>query len=121
MSRELSRLLESVVQSVQQGLHQTSWRPAVDVYETPEGWLLKCDLAGIERKDVSVSVDDRTVTLSGCRRDHLARSGVVLRSLEISYSCFVRSVTLPERIDPNQVDVQLDNGLLLVSLKQKGA
>ena len=48
---------------------RSAWSPAVDVYETPEAFVLVAELAGAQPEDVKVEVagDRRTVPLSGWR------------------------------------------------------
>ena len=47
---------------------EPDWRPPVDIYRTGEGWLVKCDLAGVRREDIQVTAAGRRLTISGVRR-----------------------------------------------------
>src|SRR5262245_49081630 len=49
--------------------HPPVWQPSLDVYRTRRGWLLKFELAGVSLDDVRLEVQDRTVRLTGSRRD----------------------------------------------------
>ena len=39
------------------------WQPAVDIYQTPVGWLVKVDLAGVRPDDVTVELRGRIILI----------------------------------------------------------
>ena len=50
-----------------------AWEPAVDVYRTVEGWVVKFDLAGVDPEDLSVKIVGHTLVVTGTRRDRTLR------------------------------------------------
>jgi HSP20 family protein len=92
------------------------WQPAADVYRLPHGWLVKCDLAGVRREDIRVSLADRRLTISGARRDALVEKGYHVHSLEIAYSWFERTIEFPCELDGAAVRLDSRDGMLLISL-----
>ena len=115
MSRDLIRLMQSFF-SHGEAAHETVWRPAVDVYHTPRGWLLKFDLAGVRPEDVSLTVEGCRVTVRGVRRDWLAEEGRQYYRMEITYNHFERTVELPCNVEPASVATDYRYGMLLVHL-----
>lgn len=114
MSRYLSHWLETLLQlSEAPPQRAMCWRPAVDVYRTPEGWLLKFDLAGVPSTDVTIAVDDRRVHVRGIRRDRVPVPAVQYH-MEIEYSRFERTIELPETLDPKTVITESRDGMLYV-------
>ena len=116
MSRDLIRLMQSFFPP-DEAANPTAWRPAVDVYRTPRGWLLKFDLAGVRPEDVSVRLRGRCLLMRGCRRDWFAEEGAHHYLMEIAYSNFERSVELPADLEPSQVTTEYRDGLLLVRIQ----
>ena len=48
------------------GAEQTpEWRPATDVYRTPDGWLVKFELAGVSPEDVELTARGRALRIRG--------------------------------------------------------
>lgn len=93
------------------------WQPAVDVYRTSNGWILKFDLAGVRMEDIHVHVGARQVTVSGVRRDSLIEeSGCCYYSMEISYSQFRRTIELPEPLDAANLRLDYRDGILFVRI-----
>ncbi|HZU34628.1 MAG TPA: Hsp20/alpha crystallin family protein [Gemmataceae bacterium] len=91
-----------------------AWRPAVDVFRTPDGWLLRFDLAGVRAGDVAVTCEGRRVTVSGLRRDQFVEQGWTYYAMEIAWSRFERTVELPCSLERARLDMQLHDGILLV-------
>ena len=95
------------------------WQPAVDIYRSTNGWILKVDLAGVRLEDVHVHLGKRTVTISGVRRDWMLEDSACRHySMEISYSRFQRTIELPDDIQTARVAVDYRDGILFVRIAQ---
>jgi HSP20 family protein len=96
------------------------WQPAVDIYRTSSGWILKFDLAGVRMEDVHIRVNGRTVTVSGVRRDCMMEDvGCRHYSMEITYSRFERSIELPDDLGSARVGLEYRDGILFVRIVQR--
>ena len=115
MSRDLIRFMQSFFPPGET-MRETAWRPAVDVYRTSRGWLLKFDLAGVRPEDVSLKIEGCRVTIRGVRRDWLAEEGHSYYRMEITYNHFERTVELPCNVEPAAVATDYRHGMLLVHL-----
>jgi HSP20 family protein len=96
---------------------RTEWHPAVDVYRTGDGWLLKYELAGILPEEIQLTVRGRTVALRGVRRDIRVDEQRHSYSMEISYNQFERSLDLPCELDAMRVSTDYRDGMLIVRLR----
>ncbi len=97
-------------------LPRTPWQPAADVYNCPQGWLVKFELAGVRPQEVEVNVHGCCLTVSGIRRDWLSQQDNQFYSMEISYNRFHRSVELPCDLEMVQIATEYRYGMLLVHL-----
>jgi HSP20 family protein len=93
------------------------WQPATDVYRTPQGWLVKLDLAGVRPEDIRWSVSGSCLTIEGVRRDWCQEEGCCHYAMEISYSSFQRRLTLPDDLQGANVSVEYRHGMLLVRIQ----
>ena len=100
--------------------HQAGFKPPVDIYRAPGGWLLKFDLAGVRPQDVEVVIRGCQVTVRGVRRDWLIAEGVASYSMEIAYNSFARTLELPCELDLAEVHTEFRDGMLLVRLILEG-
>ncbi|MCA9055462.1 MAG: Hsp20/alpha crystallin family protein [Planctomycetaceae bacterium] len=98
-------------------LARRCWRPAADVYRTIDGWLVKVELAGVRPEDLRVEFAGRRLVVSGQRRDVVVEVGCSCQSLEISYDSFERWFDFPTDLATQTVDVQFQQGMLLIRLR----
>jgi HSP20 family protein len=93
------------------------WVPAVDIYETEkDGLVLKAELPDMKREDISVTVENNTLTLKGERKfDGEARKEQFHR-VERAYGSFSRSFRLPQTVDATKIAAEYKNGVLTVTL-----
>ena len=92
------------------------WMPAMDLVETEDALVLKADLPGLSREDVSIEVKDRVLAISGERKtDHSEEVGDVHR-VERSFGSFARTLTLPGRDRREGIAAEFDNGVLEVRI-----
>lgn len=91
-----------------------AWRPAADIYRTPEGWIVKMELAGVQREDVNVVASGSELFVSGVRRDRFVEEGFSHHSMEITYSHFERVIELPCDLDRASISIEGHDGLMLV-------
>jgi HSP20 family protein len=92
------------------------WMPAMDVYETDDKIVATLELAGIEPKDVEVSVEDSTLTVTGKREFASETNEESYHRVERRYGSFTRSVTLPQTADVEKVSASFDKGVLTIEV-----
>ena len=98
------------------------WQPAVDIYRSTNGWILKVDLAGVRMEDVHVHLAKRSVSISGVRRDWMLEDSSCRHyTMEISYSRFQRTIELPEEIQNARLAVDYRDGILFVRIAREDA
>jgi HSP20 family protein len=93
-----------------------AWMPAMDVFETEDKIVARLELAGIEPRDVEVSVEDRTLTISGERAFSSETNEENYHRVERRYGAFSRAITLPQVADPEKVEASFDKGVLTVEV-----
>jgi HSP20 family protein len=112
-SREVDRLFDAFFGEREQGRR---WVPPVDLVEAEDHFVLKADLPGLSEEDVSVEVQDGTLTISGERSaEHESRERGWYR-IERSFGSFNRSLTLPEGVNPDGISANFDRGVLEIRI-----
>lgn len=92
------------------------WRPAVDIYEEENGIVLEAELPGIEKKDISIDVKDRVLTLKGDRTAESETEGKNYYRRERTYGEFQRVFTLPEGVNADDIKADFKDGVLEVHI-----
>ncbi len=100
---------------------ETHWNPPMDVWETPEEWVLKADLPGLRDQDVAVQVTDGTLTVSGSRHvpEYPVHSEVHVS--ERPHGTFDRSFALPRDAREDCIEARFEAGVLTVTVQRKRA
>lgn len=92
--------------------------PAVDIYENEDEILVHADMPGVKKDDISVNIDNGTLSLSGVRK--LASKGLASWE-EFSDVKYVRNFSVPQTIDAERVEAELRDGVLRLHLPKSEA
>ncbi len=98
------------------GLYEAT--PAVDIYENEDEILLHADMPGVLKENISVDIDNGTLSLSGIR--NIETKGVAGWE-EFSDVQYVRSFSVPQTIDVGRVEAELKDGVLRLHLPKSEA
>ena len=113
-SRDVDRLFDAFFGGDREGARR--WVPPMDLVEAEDHFLLKADLPGMGEDDVSIEVQDGTLTISGERKaEHESRERGWYR-IERSHGSFSRSLTLPDGVDAEGISAEFDRGVLTVRI-----
>jgi HSP20 family protein len=118
MADDSIRFLQSLFLPAAASATRAGWQPFADVYRTPDGWLVKFDLAGVRPEDTQVGVRGRELWVRGTRRDWCVDEGCRHYTMEIAYSEFERSVTLPIDLEHARLSTEHRHGMLLVRIQE---
>ncbi|HBX43060.1 MAG TPA: molecular chaperone [Deltaproteobacteria bacterium] len=103
----------------EEGLRSGMWTPAVDIYENNDSVVVKAELPGVEKDQISVEVKDGILSLRGERKFEKEVKEESYHRIERSYGSFQRSFSLPVSVDQEKVTAQFKNGVLEVTLPKK--
>lgn len=92
------------------------WKPRMDLSETEGAYLVRMDLPGIEKNQVSVNVEDRALTVRGERKEEQRKEGENYLRVERSYGSFYRSLPLPRSANVDDVKAEFENGVLKIRI-----
>lgn len=92
------------------------WRPATNVWETPDELVIQADLAGLKREAIEVFADDQRLLIRGTRPDPGRGGRTHFHKLEIPDGPFERWISLPENVDPAGARARYKDGFLLVTI-----
>jgi HSP20 family protein len=97
--------------------HATAWVPTADVFARGEDLVIRIELAGVDREDIEVTLNDNVLTVSGERSRDLDEEEVSFYVSERYYGVFRRSMTLPSGIDESRISADFDNGLMEITVR----
>src|SRR5579875_3651423 len=105
------------------------WEPVpmnrlfTSLFDTPTGivesdthYIVRADLPGVSEDDLSVTLDDDVLTITGERRAQSERREGGYVRYERASGRFSRSVRLPEGVDADAITARIDRGVLEVTV-----
>jgi HSP20 family protein len=93
-----------------------AWSPAVDIYETDEALVMKAELPGFSKDDISIELKENTLIMKGERkRQDEVKEGNYHR-MERVYGAFQRSFMLPTTVEQDKVKASYKDGILELHL-----
>jgi HSP20 family protein len=92
------------------------WSPPVDIYENQDNIVLKAELPGMKKEDVSIEVKDNVLTLKGERKQEQETKKENYYRIERAYGKFSRSFTLPSTVKVDDVKATYKDGVLEITL-----
>jgi HSP20 family protein len=95
-----------------------AWAPRVDVIGGKEEITVKAEIPGCEAKDIDVELDDRTLTISGEKKQEKEDKDDTFHRVERTSGSFCRMLELPGDVDPEDIDATYKKGVLKLVLKK---
>jgi HSP20 family protein len=95
---------------------ESLWAPDIDVYQKDDTLVIKADLPGLRKDEVSVDVTDDAVTIQGERKAERQDEREGYFRSERSYGSFCRIVPLPEGAISDQAKANFHDGVLEVTM-----
>lgn len=107
LNREMNRLFDEARYDV-----SGAW-PETNVYEGKEDYVLVSKVPGTEKKDITVTVEDNTLTISGKRSKESDKDAKIHLSERFTGE-FNRSFKLNDHVDVSAIKAETENGLLVI-------
>jgi len=91
-----------------------SWEPPIDAFENENEIIVEAEIPGANQKDIEIRLEDNLLVIKGVRNmDENASQGNFYR-MERMYGNFIRTITLPDLVDKNNITARYQNGVLSV-------
>ena len=90
------------------------WMPTVDISETDDAFVVKAELPGVDKDDVSVKIENGILTIRGEKKTEIEDKKK--HRIECTYGSFVRSFTLPQATKSDSIEAEYKNGILNLTI-----
>ena len=90
--------------------------PKVNVYEYDERVGIVAEIPGLDKKDLTVEVEDGTLTISGVKHHIVEDEGVKVIRRELKASSFKRNFEIGENLDGENIKAVFKNGVLNIDI-----
>ncbi|MFZ5573044.1 MAG: Hsp20/alpha crystallin family protein [Thermodesulfobacteriota bacterium] len=93
-----------------------TWKPLVDIYQEGDGIVIKVELPGVKKENISVDVKDNTLVLRGTRLPESDIPDNRYYRRERIFGPFYRAFTLQEYVAPESIQAAFKDGVLEVRI-----
>jgi HSP20 family protein len=108
------RHLRHLSEQVAMAPRPVAWLPLADCFASKDAFLIRLEVAGIERKDLKVFVAGGECLVRGERKQPKALSEMRPLALEQPWGSFERRFALPGGSQPDKVTARYEEGVLEV-------
>jgi len=118
LGSKFEKTVEDIFRSVSPGfiLAERTWKPPMDMNETPDEMISVGEIPGVDKEDLDVEISSKAVRIKGNRLARHCSHNATYRLAEIQYGKFERILFFPAPIDPEVVSAAYQNGLLEIRL-----
>ena len=96
--------------------------PPVNVYNGSTELVVECEVPGVKREDIDLSITGETLVVKGEKKPLSEPSEEIrFQRSERGSGEFSRTIVLPEKIDPERISASLVDGILTVRLPKSEA
>lgn len=92
--------------------------PGIDITEDDKQYNIQVTLPGMKKDDINIDLEDRTLTISGERRQEKEDKNVKYHIVESRFGKFERSFVLPNDVDLESLSARYKDGMLNLSVKK---
>ena len=96
-----------------------SWAPSVDIFERGDDLVIRAELAGVDKDDIDIHVENNQLVLTGERKLETDASVDSYFRRERRYGKFTRSFTLPRTVDAAKIGAAYKDGVLELTLPKQ--
>jgi HSP20 family protein len=114
LHREMNRMFDDVLRDFDLQSSGSVW-PHIEISDTNDEVKIVAELAGLEQRDVDITLADGVLTLKGEKRQET--NGALYS--ELWEGAFERDIPVGDDVDPDKVKASFKNGVLTIRLAKK--
>lgn len=95
--------------------------PAMDIEEDESAITVRTELAGVNKDDVHITLDEGVLTITGEKHSDRETKEKSYHLVERTFGSFTRSVQLPSGVDFENAEADFENGVLKVRVPKSEA
>ncbi|BDC36561.1 MAG: Hsp20/alpha crystallin family protein [Candidatus Methanoliparum thermophilum] len=119
---EMDRIFEDFLQPFSSTLTPSiteAAMPLMDVIDAGDKFIIKADIPGVDKEDVSVSLEGDTLEIKAEKKEEKEEDKAGFLRRERVFKSYYRSLILPESVDAEKVNAIFNNGVLNIELPKK--
>ena len=95
---------------------KSDFLPKLNANENEKAFHIEVEIPGMNVKDINISLDERTLTISGHRENKSQNESIIA---ERTYGSFKRSITFTTDVNSDEVKAVYKDGILNLEIPKK--
>jgi HSP20 family protein len=96
------------------------WKPPLDIYELQDEIIIKLEIAGVKRKEISIIQEGNRIRIFGRRKMEDREQIHTYHQMEINYGEFERVIVISETVRIEEVKASYKEGFLIIHARKNG-
>jgi HSP20 family protein len=114
----LERVFDDVMGStLGTAMSPRTFQPSVDVRANDDEVVFLCDVPGLEKEDLEITIENHVLTIKGARKFESKEGEQVM--LGRAYGSFRRAFRLPDSVDEDGLSADLADGVLSIRVPKQ--
>lgn len=88
----------------------------MDIYQNEDTMMIVCPIAGVEKSEIKVAIQDDVLTIRGERKKQIELETKTPLVKELFWGTFSRSIVLPDHIDRKNIRAKVNDSMLIVTI-----
>jgi HSP20 family protein len=97
-------------------LMEATWAPQVETFRRDGNLVVRADLPGLSKDNITIETDDDVLLISGERGDETRDERDDFYRSERTYGRFFRAIQLPDGVNTEQIEATFKDGVLEVTI-----
>jgi HSP20 family protein len=119
MDNLLDRFFNNPWDLAENDVNRSAWWPSVDVMETDNEVVVRAEVAGVDPKDLDVSISGQVLTLTGEKKRSSEKKDENYYHTERFLGTFRRTIELPTAVSADHQSAEYKNGVLEIRMKKE--
>ena len=116
MSNLFSELNEGSVPTSEFLFGKSRLFPPINVQKQQDNYKISAEIPGVKSDEIELTVHGDTLTIKGERKPDPSEQGASYHRRERSHGAFQRCISLPEKVDSENIGATYKNGVLTITL-----
>lgn len=115
----INTILAEHINKDESELNSEVWfRPKIDIMESKTHYIITSELAGVEQKNIDISLDKNILTITGEKKKSEIDSETKIHKNEINYGKFKRVIEFPQQANSDGIEAELKEGILTIKIEK---